>query len=132
MPKATKLVKVASKLEQELLAAVISGAASVSILNEKELSKEGRVIHNAVRQLVKNGLEPPIRLATIFTHAVSSLGGPPETLKPYLQTIQEITRGKDAAVLSKLAKQKEALVTILNEASKQLSSGDVSLRKFSE
>ncbi len=132
MPKATKLVKVSSKLEIELLAAVVKGAASPTIVNEKELSKEGRIVHRAITQLAKSGLEPPFRLSTIFTHAVGNLGGPPETIEPYLKTVQEVAGSRDTAILSKLAKQKEALVTILNEASKQLSSGDVKLRKFSE
>jgi len=46
--------------------------------------------------------------------------------------VQECYSTKDHKVLLKVAKEKETLVKILNEASKQLSSGDVGLRKFTE
>jgi len=132
MPKATKLVKVATKLEHELLAAVVRGAASPSIVNEKELSKIGRIVHASIISLSKNGLTPPFKLGTIFTDCIGNRGAPEEDLRAYLTELYHIGNSQDTAVLAKLAKQKEALVSILNEASKQLSSGDVSLRKFSE
>lgn len=132
MPKATKTVKVAAKLEHELLAAVVRGAASPSIVDPKELSKIGRIVHASIIQLVKNGVETPIRLSTIYTDCISNRGAPEQDTKDFLRVIQEVYQSKDQQVLLKIAKEKEAVVSILNEASKQLSAGDVQLRKFAE
>jgi hypothetical protein len=132
MPKATKLVKVATKLEHELLAAVVRGAASPSIVDAKELSKIGRIVHNAITQLMQNGLQAPIKLATVFTHCISNLGAPEADTRDFLRAIQTAYASKDHQVLLKVAKEKETLVGLLNEASKQLGSGTVELRKFSE
>jgi hypothetical protein len=132
MPKATKLVKVATKLEHELLAAVVRGAASPSIVDPKELSKIGRIVHNAIVQLSQNGLSAPFKLATIFTHCISNLGAPEEDTREFLRAVQTVYTSQDHKVLLKVAKEKETLVGLLNEASKQLGSGLVELRKFSE
>jgi hypothetical protein len=132
MPKATKLVKVATKLEHELLAAIVKGAASPSIVDPKELSKIGRIVHNAIVQLSQNGLTAPFKLTTVFTHCISNLGAPEQDLRMFLNTVSSIAGSKDQKVLLKVAKQKETLVGILNEASKQLGSGTVELRKFNE
>jgi hypothetical protein len=132
MPKATKLVKVASKLEHELLAAVIRGAASPSIVDPKELSKIGRIVHNAIVQLSQNGLSAPFKLTTLFTHCISNLGAPEQDTRDFLAAVKAVYSSKDHKVLLKVAKEKEALVGILNEASKQLGNGVVELRKFHE
>jgi len=132
MAKERKLVKVALKLEHELLAAVVKGAASPTIVNEKELSKIGKIVHASIISLSKNGLTAPFKLGTIYTDCLSNRGAPEEDLRAFLQELQVCGDSTDGSVLAKLARQKESLVTILNEASKQLASGDVSLRKFAE
>jgi len=128
----TRLIKIAAKLEHELLAAAIRGACSPSIVDPKELSKIGRIVHASLIQLSKNGLTAPFKLATIFTDCISNRGAPEEDTRQFLRTVQECYSTKDHKVLLKVAKEKETLVKILNEASKQLSSGDVGLRKFQE
>jgi hypothetical protein len=132
MPKATKFVKVSTKLEQELLAAVVKGAASPTIVTEKELSKIGRIVHASVIQLCKNGITPPVKLSTVYTDCLSNRGAPKEELQEYLNAIKACYESQDGIVLARIARQKDTLVKLLNEASKQLVSGDVSLRKFSE
>src|ERR1043165_3639541 len=132
MPKETKRVKIATQLEKELLAAVVQGAASPTIVNEKELSKIGRVVHASIISLSKNGLTAPFQLGTIYTDCLGNRGAPEQDLRAFLSDLQACGETTEASVLAKLARQKEALVLLLNEASKQLASGDVSLRKFSE
>jgi len=128
----TKLVKVSSGLEIELLAAVVRGACSPSIVNEKEISKVARVVHRAITDLGKQGIGAPFSLSTVYIHAISNLGAPEQETKDFLRHIQSLYKTTDHKALIKIAKEKEALVGILNEASKQLSSGEVELRKFGE
>lgn len=130
--KQQKTTKLAVKLEHELLAAVVRGAASPSIVDPKELSKVGRIVHNAITQLAQSGLSAPFKLSTIYTHAISNLGAPQEETSGFLKAVQVCYSTVEHQVLLKRAKQKEALVGILNEASKQLGSGLVELRKFNE
>ena len=132
MPKEIKRVKIASQLEKELLAAVVKGAASPTIVNAKELSKIGKIVHASIISLSKNGLTAPFKLGTIYTDCLSNRGAPEQDLRAFLSALQACGESTDASVLAKLARQKESLVSILNEASKQLTSGDVSLRKFTE
>lgn len=124
--------KIGAALEQELIASIVCGAASPSILDPKELSKIGRIVHSAVTQLAKNGLSAPFKLSTIYAHCLANLGAPEADTKEFLRTIQEIYRSKDHKVLIRVSKQKAALVEILNEASKQLGNGLVDLKKFNE
>jgi hypothetical protein len=128
----TKTVKVATKLEHELLAAAVVGAISPSVIEPKELSKIGRIVHAGIIQLIQQGLNVPIRLSTLFTHCISNLGAPESETKDFLRTIHTLTKSRDTTVLLKVAKEKETLVNILNEASKQLGNGTVELRKFNE
>jgi hypothetical protein len=127
-----KTTKIAVKLEHELLAAVVRGACSPSVVSVKELSKIGRIIHNALVQLSQNGLQAPFKLTTIFTHCISNLGAPEEDTRQFLRNIQSVCKLKDTDVLVKIAKEKEALVNIMNEASQQLAGGKTELRKFQD
>lgn len=127
-----KTTKISPKLEHELIAAVVRGACSPTIVDQKELSKIGRIIHSAITQLAQKGIEAPFKLSTIYTHSISNLGAPKEESRLFLHTVQAVYNTKDNQALGRIAQEKTTLVGILNEASKQLGSGVVELRKFNE
>jgi len=126
-----KHIVLAPQLEQSLLSAMISGVVAPSLLSQEELSKEGKVVLKSVKYLLKNGAEIPLKPSAVRITAIKIFGAGKGSMVRYVRQLGEVEAESDAQAIIKAARSKEALVSIINEASEQLAEGGLNRRRIS-
>lgn len=112
-------------LERALLRAEAEGIVATTVVDAKELSKKGKAVHDAILYLFKKGTKPPLHPASIALAANSLSGFPKSSADSYLKSFREFQTGDEIAIILQTAREKAALVDVINEAGNQLASGDL-------
>ena len=110
-------------LERALLRAIAEGTCPPSVVEPGELSKRGKAVHGALAHLLKRGAKPPIKPASIQLAAHSLSGFPKASADAYLKSFKEYQTGEEITSILATAREKAALVEVINAAGGQLSSG---------
>jgi hypothetical protein len=118
-------------LERALLRAEAEGVVNTDIVDSKELSKKGKAVHDAITHLLKKGAKPPLHPASIALTAHSLSGFPKSSADSYLKSFREFQTGEEIATILQTAREKAALVDVINQAGEQLASGVLNVSDLS-
>jgi hypothetical protein len=113
------LRKLSEDLELGIIGGIIKGVVPKDAVEVEEVSKLGRYILVAVRALDKPTVEE------LALHAVEVQGAPRDILKSYLHQVSTANAGLEMADILRKVRDKQILLDLINEASKQISSGDM-------
>lgn len=106
-----------------MLCGIIDGDVRLDKIHLDELSKEGKYVYKALKELDGN---KTISYKAIFFHATEVLGAEPEDFRTYLKAVQESSVPQIETVLDSLAR-KTIINDLVNEASMQIAEGGYSL-----
>ncbi len=127
-----KHIVLAPQLERSLLSAILAGTIAPSLLSAEELSKEGTIILKSIQHLLKHGAAAPLKESSVLFISRKIFGSGQKQAKKLLKLMRHQNVEDDARVIIKTARSKEALVSLINEASSQLSEGDFDRPKLSQ
>lgn len=112
------------KIELHLLKALIEGVLRPEDLDERDLSKEGRVLRKAVSALLKRRLVPPFALAVVLQTALA-LGGERKALESVAKQLEAVDLPGAVHQLGRIISYRRALALLIEEAGQQLAEGEV-------
>jgi len=118
-------------LERALLRAEAEGMVATDVVDSKELSKKGKAVHDAIVHLFKKGAKVPLLPASIALMAHSMSGFPKSSADSYLKSFREFQTGEEIATILQTAREKAALVDVINQAGEQLASGVLNVSDLS-
>lgn len=116
-----KLLKLSEDLETAILAGMIKGQVPRDAVESEELSKFGRVVLAALRNLDKP------TSADILLHAVEVSGVPKDSVSGYLRAVELAGAGVESSEILRKVRDKQVLVDLINEAGDQLHKGTLDL-----
>jgi len=126
-------LKLSYDLEAVVLAALQKGAAELEIVDEKELTKEGRQVFRALKFLRdKTRAEPPFATTSIIATLDGALDADAKASHPLLDRMTAAGEAHEAAELLSATRMKQALVALVNGANEQLATGDMDLNLLAE
>lgn len=108
------------------------GVLNHRAVRAEELSKEGKYVWQSIRRLEQNDTAAPFAPRTVFVTATDVLGGDSEHLRDYIRAVDKCGSGFEGNALLSAIKQKRTLLTIINEASEQLGSGQYNPGRIAE
>lgn len=120
-----RVIKLAPDLEKALVHGVITGTCSPDIINPEELSKKGKGVFDAIHKLIRKGAKPPFKRGAVALSASHLVGMSRDDVETYLTSLAEFDAGSDVATILRAARDKAALVNLVNRAGEQLASGDL-------
>ena len=126
-----KHIVLAPQLEHSLLSAILEGTIAPSTLSAEELSKDGKAALKSIKYLIKHGAETPLKSSAVQFTATKIFGAGRASSRRYLRTLGKVDVESDAQAIIKAARSKEALVSLINEASEQLSEGGLNRHRLS-
>lgn len=124
-------IKLASDLEKALLRAIAEGVCPPEAVVSEELSKKARVVYEAIIYLLKKRVSPPLRPASILLTAQSLFGVDQEEFKSYLSSFKDLETGSEVSAILRAARDKAALVALINESGQQLAKGHLDVSSLS-
>ena len=126
-----KRIPLSAELEAALLSAILHRQVPPDVVTPEELSKAGRVVHGAVQLLLKSGQPSLFQDEAIVLAATDVLGADRGFMVEYLRKIRAVEATTDSAEILRLVREKQLLVEVINEATKQLQ-GTLDLGTFGE
>ncbi len=120
-----KPTQLGEDLERAVVHALLLGKASLDCVRPEELSKSGRAVLDALRNLTHPTPE------AVLLHCSEVQGYPKEVIKDYLAAVSLLGARVDVAEILQQVHAKQTLVELINEASTQLSRGVLDLGAFS-
>lgn len=123
-------VTVSEDLEHAAFSAIVTGALPLTVLKPEELSKTGKVVYAAIRQLTKSGHAAPFAAKSILVTGADSLGADREVLREYLKRVRRAGSGREVDDVLRAVRDRHALLRVLNECSEQLGSGKFSFERI--
>lgn len=111
------------------LGAAARGLLDLSTINPRDLSKQGRVILEALSRFEPGKERSP---ESILAMAVDVMGQDADPLRPLLNSMYRAGSAISAPELLRLVKEKQALVQILDIATSQLGNGHVDLAAIAD
>lgn len=125
-----KQITLAEDLEKAILRGVVEGVCPATAVRPEEISKEGKIVLKATQHLLNQGAKPPLKPAAVLLVAASQ-GADKEQIRGYIRSFRNLDIGSDVVAVARVARSKEVLVMLINEAGEQLSSGNVDFSKLS-
>lgn len=110
-------------LEKAVLCGIIDGNVPLGKIHLDELSKEGKYVFKALKEL--DGTKK-LTFKAIYFHATEVLGAEPEEFKAFLKAVEKAEVPQIENVLDALAR-KTIINDLVNEASTQIADGGYSL-----
>jgi len=120
-----KPIKLGADLEKALMRGIVEGVSSPESVTLQELSKKGQVIHGSIVYLLKKGVSPPFKHTSITLAAKHLYARDRDEVGAYLTSLAEHETGTEINTLLRAARDKAALVALVNQAGEQLASGDL-------
>jgi len=120
-----KPIKLGADLEKALLKGIVEGISSPESVDPQELSKKGKVIHGAAVYLLRKGATAPFKHTAITLAANHLYASNRDEVGAYLRSLEEHSTGSEINTLLRAARDKAALVALVNQAGEQLASGDL-------
>ena len=96
-----------------------------SIVSPEELSKSGRVVLSAAAALLESGNKAPLSAKSVWLTCVDVLGGDRGIFRDYLKIILDAGGGVETEEILRRVRCKQLLVEVINEASGQLTKGNL-------
>jgi hypothetical protein len=104
-------------LERMLLVAMMRGEVPVDVVEKAELGREAQWLHLAIKKLGSKK-DKKLTLQAVATMAEEE-GAEPEVIRPFLKKMAGL-EPEGAREILRAVRQRQALVTLMNEASRQL------------
>lgn len=111
-------------LEKAVLCALIDGDVQLHKVHPDELSKEGKQVYKAVKELTKDKKSATFK--GVFLHATEVLGADPDEFRVFLKTVEHGEVPNIDSILDVLTR-KTIMNDIVNEATAQIAEGTYSL-----
>ena len=121
-----KYFPLSKELEQEILSAILSGAASSDAVTAEELSAQGKAVLRAIALLREQTPAGPLAPRAVLLAATDVLGASRAEIASYLHGLAPTGVVGVADLLQKV-RDKQALVELINAAGKQLQDGSLDL-----
>lgn len=118
-----RIIPLSHDLEVAILSAVLRGYAGSDVVEEQEISKVGRVVLRVTKGLEEEGVKPPYNLYSVQLTAVDVFGAPREEIRRYLAECHRVQAEADVAEVLGRVRDKQVLVSLVNEAATQLGKG---------
>lgn len=124
-----RLVPLSDELERLVLCAMMQGLSSTAAVDPRELSKTGKIVHQAISNLRVQDPSSILSPEAVSVAATEVLGADVQEFRPYLQSVVAASAGASAPDLLRAVREKTLLVEVLNEAGSQLASGRLDLAR---
>jgi hypothetical protein len=128
-----QVIRLSPELEKTLLAGVLYGAVDLATVDSAELSAQGILVFRAARDLLLNGNTPPLQLAEMSLVLTDVYGMGRDEARALLDGVKATLPAAGGAeeVVRKL-RERHALVTVANAASRQIQLGEYDPSKLLE
>ena len=121
-----KVFPLSKELEQEILAALISGVASSDAVTAEELSAQGKAVFRAVALLREQTPAGPLAPRAVLLAATDVLGASRSEIGAYLSGLAPVESSWAPEIIQRV-RDKQTLVELINAAGKQLQEGTLDL-----
>jgi hypothetical protein len=126
-----KQVKLSPALEKSLLAGVLGGVVDVTLVNQAELSAEGRAVYRAARDMFSRGAVGPLAAEAVLLYVTDTLGANAQAAQAYLESVYLHLRAAPGAEDTlRRVREKHALLAVINTANEQLQQDEFNVDRF--